>query len=168
MPNEDIVRSYLDAWDAHDPERVAGHFAEHGVRHWQVVLPPMIGGPTRFQGRSEIAAGVKAFMDAVPDMRVEAENVVETDWGAIAEWRVLATHTGSWGGWSGQGEAVDLPGVSFYRINDGAIDEERMHFDPDMMAREWVPKLGTLMGVGVKMWKQGRATRRERKAIPSR
>lgn len=168
MSNEDVVRSYMEAWDAHDPERVASHFTEDGLRHWQVVLPPMIGGPTRFQGRREIAAGVKAFMDAVPDMKVEIENIVETDEGAILEWRVLATHTGSWADWSGQGESVNLPGVSFYRITDGAIEEERMHFDPDMMARKWVPKLGTLMGVGVKMWKQGRATKKQRSHAPGR
>ena len=139
MSNQDLIRSYIEAWNSHDPEAVAGYFAEDGVRHWQVVLPPMIGGPTRFQGRAEIASGVKAFMDAVPDMRVELDNVVETDFGAILEWRVRATHTGSWDDWGGQGEDVDLPGVSFYRIVDGAIAEERMHFDPDMMARNWRP-----------------------------
>jgi len=162
MPHQDLVRSYLEAWNNHDPERVASFFAQDGVRNWEVVLPPMIGGPTRFRGRSEIAAGVKAFMDAVPDLKVEIEDLIETEAGAVLEWRVLATHTGSWGDWSGQGEEVDLPGASFYRIVDGAIAEERMYFDPDMMARKWVPKLGTLMGVGVKMWKQGRATKRTR------
>jgi hypothetical protein len=43
-----------------------------------------------------------------------------------------------------------------------------MYFDPDMMAREWVPKLGTLMGVGVKMWKKGRVTKKQRSAAPAR
>ncbi len=166
MPHDDLIRSYLEAWNSHDPERVAGYFAKDGVRHWEVVLPPMIGGPTRFRGHSEIAAGVKAFMDAVPDMRVEIDDLIETDSGAVLEWRVLATHTGAWGDWRGQGENVDLPGVSIYRIADDAIVEERMHFDPDMMARNWAPGLGALMSVGLKMWKRGRATKRERAAAP--
>jgi steroid delta-isomerase-like uncharacterized protein len=139
MSNTDIVRSYADAWNAHDAERVAGHFTADGVRRWQVVMNPLIGGPTAFQGTKEIASGVATFMEALPDLVVTAETAVETDEGAILEWRVRGTHTGAWGGWVGQGESVDLPGVSVYRMDGGKIVEERMYFDPDMMARNWTP-----------------------------
>jgi steroid delta-isomerase-like uncharacterized protein len=139
MSNAEVVRSYAEAWNAHDARSVAGHFTRDGVRHWQVVVNPLIGGPTRFEGPEEIAAGVKAFMDALPDLVVSAETVVETGDGAVLEWRVRGKHTGAWGGWSGQGEEVDLPGVSVYRIDGDKIAEERMYFDPDMMARNWTP-----------------------------
>jgi len=55
MSNEEVMSSYVEAWNAHDPVRVAGHFAADGVREWHVVQPPMIEGPTRFQGRADIA-----------------------------------------------------------------------------------------------------------------
>ncbi len=142
MSNTEIVRSYISAWNAHDPEAAAEHFADDGVRHWRVVMNPLIGGPTRFEGHEEIAGGVKAFMDAVPDLVVDTPVLVETDDGAILEWVVRATHTGAWGGWAAQGEDVELPGVSIYRVVDGKIVEERMHFDVDMMARNWTPPQG--------------------------
>jgi ketosteroid isomerase-like protein len=135
----ELVDSYFDAWNAHDTGRVASHFTPDGVRHWQVVNNPLIGGPARFEGTDEIEHGVKVFMDAVPDLRVEPGVRAETADGAIFEWRVIGTHTGAWGGWTGQGEAVDLPGVSIVRIADGKFAEERMYFDPDMMARNWRP-----------------------------
>lgn len=168
MSNEEVMSSYVEAWNAHDPVRVAGHFAADGVREWHVVQPPMIEGPTRFQGRADIAAGVTAFMTAVPDMTVEIHTLVETEWGGIGEWTVRATHTGAWDGWSGQGEQIELPGVSIFHIVDGALTEERMFFDPDMMARNWVPPLRTMMAVGTKLWKQGRAIKKARKAALGR
>ena len=63
----------------------------------------------------------------------------ETEDGIIFEWTCTGAHTGAWGDWQGQGEAVELPGVSIMRIADGRILEERMYFDPDMMARNWRP-----------------------------
>jgi ketosteroid isomerase-like protein len=135
----EVVESYFAAWNAHDPGRVAAHFTPNGVRHWRVVNNPAIHSPERFEGRSAIADGVRAFMNMLPDLRVESGVYAETDEGAVFEWTCFGTHTGAWGDWRGQGEAVELPGVSIARIVDGAILEERMYFDPDMMARNWLP-----------------------------
>ena len=138
----DLVMSYAEAWNAHDPNRVAGHFADDGVREWELVMSPLIGGPSTFAGTTEIASGVKAFMDAVPDLTVEVRTVAETNDGAMLEWVVKGTHTGAWGGWTGQGETVELPGVSVYRIAGEKLMEERMYYDPDMMAMNWTPPQG--------------------------
>jgi steroid delta-isomerase-like uncharacterized protein len=138
----EILTSYGEAWNTHDPEKVAGHFAADGVREWELVMSPLIGGSTRFAGPSEIASGVKAFMDAVPDLTVDIRTVAETDDGAMMEWMVTGTHTGAWGGWTGQGEKVEFPGVSVYRIAGDKLMEERMYFDPDLMAKNWSPPKG--------------------------
>jgi steroid delta-isomerase-like uncharacterized protein len=135
----EVVESYFAAWNAHDAEEVAAHFAPDGVRHWKVVNNPAIRSPDRFEGRAAIAAGVAAYIDAFPDLRVEAGEYAESDDGAIFEWTCLGTHTGAWGDWQGQGEAMELPGVSIVRLRDGEIVEERMYFDPDMMGRNWRP-----------------------------
>lgn len=160
MSHHETMTSYAEAWNAHDADRVAEHFSEGGIRHWMAVNSPMIGGPTRFWGREEIREVVQAFIDALPDLTVEFEVLADTDWGGVAEWRVRGTHTGAWGRWAGQGEDVDLPGMSVYRISDGGIDEERMYFDPDMMARNWAVPMGALMGMGVQTFKQSRAARK--------
>jgi steroid delta-isomerase-like uncharacterized protein len=142
MTKTDLIASYADAWNAHDSERVAAHFADDGVREWEVVMNPLIGGPTRFTGPNDIATGVKAFMDALPDLAVEARTLVETSDGAVLEWMVRGTHQGAWGGWTGQDEPVELPGVSVFRVREGKLAEERMYFDPDVMARNWAPPAG--------------------------
>ena len=135
----ELVHAYFAAWNSHDPDGVAAQFAPDGVRRWQVVNNPAIHSPDWFEGRGAIAGGVKAFMDMLPDLRVELGAYAETEDGGIFEWTCFGTHTGAWGDWEGQGEAVELPGVSIVRIADGQILEERMYFDPDMMARNWRP-----------------------------
>jgi hypothetical protein len=160
MTRRELIDSYVAAWNALDPERVAGHFAGNGVRHWEVIVPPMIGGPTSFRGPVEIAKPVRAFMTAVPDLQGEVLGFAETGDGAILEWRHWGTHSGSWAGWSGQGEPIEFQGVSIYRIEGDKLLEERMYFDPDVMARNWAPGLVKLMGLGMKLWTRGRAARK--------
>jgi hypothetical protein len=164
MTRRELIDSYVAAWNALDPEEVAGHFTADGVRHWEVVVPPMIGGPVAFRGPAEIAKPVRDFMTAVPDLQGELLGFAETPNGAFVEWRHWGTHTGAWAGWSGQGEPIAFQGVSIYRIEGDALAEERMYFDPDVMAREWAPGLGTLMGLGFGMWRRGRAAKRARSA----
>lgn len=134
-----VVDSYLAAWNSGDPQAVAAHFEPDGVRRWQVVNDPAVGTPERFEGTEAIAGGVKVFMDAVPDLTVEPGVVAELPDGAILEWTCRGHHTGAWGDWPAQGEEIELPGVSVYRLRDGRIVEERMYFDPDMMLRNWRP-----------------------------
>lgn len=135
----EVVASYHEAWNAHDPVAAAEHFATGGVRRWLVVNNPAVHSPDRFEGREDIAEGIRVFMENTPDLRVELGAYAETDDGAMFEWTCLGTHTGAWGDWQGQGEHLELPGVSVVRVADGLIAEEKMYFDPDMMAREWRP-----------------------------
>lgn len=135
----EVVASYHAAWNAHDPVACGEHFAPDGVRRWMVVNNPAVHSPDSFAGPEAIAEGIRAFMDNTPDLRVELGAYAEDDEGAIFEWTVLGTHTGTWGDWQGQGEDLELPGVSILRVADGKILEERMYFDPDMMARNGRP-----------------------------
>jgi ketosteroid isomerase-like protein len=134
-----IISSYQAAWNAHDPVACAEHFAPDGVRRWMVVNNPAVHSPDSFTGHEDIAEGIRAFMENTPDLRVEIGACADSDDGAIFEWTVLGTHTGAWGDWQGQGEDLELPGVSVLRVADGRIVEEKMFFDPDMMARNWRP-----------------------------
>ena len=104
-----------------------------------VVNNPAVHSPDSVEGREAIADGIRAFMENTPDLRVELGAYAEDDEGAIFEWTVLGTRTGAWGDWHGQGDDLELPGVSILCVADGRILEERMYFDPDMMARNWKP-----------------------------
>jgi len=57
-----------------------------------------------------------------------------------------------------------MGGVCVYRTAADKLAEECIYFDPDLMVRNWAPPLGTLMGVGLTMWRGGRATKRARRS----
>lgn len=167
MSKLEPVESYIAAWRERDPEKIAAHFADDGVRRWEFVVPPVIGGPHEFRGPAEIARPIRALIGAIPDLDLAVPRLVESDDGAMLEWVHTGTHTGAWNKWTPQGERVEFAGVSVYRIAGDKIAEERIYLDPDLMVRNWAPPLGTLMGVGMTMWKEGRATKRTRTRTPA-
>ncbi|MCU0306420.1 MAG: ester cyclase [Thermoleophilia bacterium] len=108
------------------------------MREWMVKpLSPVI--PARYEGRAAVVEGIAGFMGALPDIRVEGGDAWEIEGGAVLEWRVTGTHTADWDGWDAQGEAVDFPGCSVYRIEDGMIRRERMYWDTAQMVAGWRP-----------------------------
>lgn len=163
MSGRQVVESYVEAWRARDPERIAAHFTEDGVRRWEIVVPPVIGGPRYFQGRAQIAVPVRALLTAVPDLALEVRRVAESPDGGMLEWRHYGTHTGAWNRWTPQGEPVEFSGVSVYRIAGDQIADECVYFDPDLLVREWAVPLGALARVGVRTLRDARVIRRRRR-----
>lgn len=133
----EVMDRYRAAWNAHDADACGALFTDDGVREWCVVPNALIGAKARYEGPADVADGIAAYIAAMPDLTVEWGATAETADGAIVEWRVVGHHTAAWGGWPPQGEVVDLPGVSVCRVKDGRIAEEKMYFDPDMMARNF-------------------------------
>lgn len=132
-----LVNDYLDAWNAHDPSRCAQCFTEDAVREWKVLPLPLTGGVARFEGNAAVEESIRVFMDAAPDLTVTELSRAEGDGHVVLEWLVKGTHTGDWGGWTAQGEAVEFPGVSIYEFEGGLFREERMYFDNNLMASNW-------------------------------
>jgi steroid delta-isomerase-like uncharacterized protein len=161
--NREVMESYVAAWRERDPQKIAAHFADEGVRRWEIVVPIPIGGPNRFQGREEIAEPMRSLLTAIPDLELEVRQLVGTDEGGLLEWVHSGTHTGAWNKLAPQGEHVEFSGVAVYTISEGKITEERLYFDPNLLVRDWAIPLDTLMGVGMTMWKQGRATKKARR-----
>ena len=164
MTTREIVDSYVAAWRERDPERIAAHFAADGVRRWEIVVPPVIGGPREFHGPAEIAGPIRSLLRAIPDLGLEVRRRIETDDGCMLEWLHSGTHAGAWNKWTPQREHVEFSGVSVYRTVGDKLAEECIYFDPDLMVRNWAPPLGTLMGVGLTMWRGGRAIKRGRRS----
>lgn len=164
MSGREIVDAYVASWQDRDPERIAGHFAEDGVRRWEIVVPPVLGGPHHFQGRAAIVAPIRNLLTAIPDLGLEVRGFGETEDGGMLEWRHFGTHTGAWNRWSPQGEPVEFSGVSVYRIAGDEIADECIYFDPDLLVREWAVPLGALASVGIGTLRAGRAIRRRRRS----
>jgi steroid delta-isomerase-like uncharacterized protein len=129
-----IARLLEEAWNARDGSAVASAFAPDGVRV-EYALPG-----ARLEGRGEIARHTQAYVDAVPDCRLEIRSAHDGPDGAVTvEWTLRGTHTGDLPGLPARGEPVVLDGVSVCTTIGGLIREERVYWDA----------AGLLAGAGV-------------------
>ena len=119
------LQEFVEAWNAHDPEGIAGQFTPDGVRH-QFALPE-----ARLAGREAIAQGVGAIVHAAPGavLDVRAQSVGE-DGRVTVEWTFSGTLENDFPGMPANGQAFSLPGISVYTLaDDGQIAEERVYWD---------------------------------------
>jgi len=110
-----LVEQLMAAWNTHDADAVAAHFAADVVNHdAQPGSPP---------GREGIKFTVQPFLAAFPDLRVEAHHVlVDGDMVAFLT-RISGTHTGPYADIPASGNSLTLEGASVIRIEDGEIAE---------------------------------------------
>ena len=63
------------------------------------------------------------FKGAIPDLRVEIEDIVATEEQAVVRWRSTGTHVGEGFGLTPTGQPVDFRGMTWLRFRDGKIAE---------------------------------------------
>lgn len=121
-PAEELGRTYISAWNAHDGAAVAAAVTGSYV-------DPTLRGPLRGDA---VAALVDALCAAFPDLRFEetAPPLVAGD-RMVLEWRMRGTNTGAPlpGAPAPTGAAVDLPGVDVVTLSDGRIVDVVGYFD---------------------------------------
>lgn len=110
-------------WSSRDASKIAGMYAENGVRH-QVALPE-----GRFEGREAIAGAAQGLIDAVPDEVVEVRKVIDGGSTVAVEWVFKGTHSNDSPGWPAKNEKVELVGVSVCDMDGDLIKEERVYWD---------------------------------------
>jgi len=64
-----------------------------------------------------------AFLQAVPDLRIEVEDAVAEGESVVVRWRVTGTHRGDGLGIPPSGRAVDARGMSWFHVRDGRLVE---------------------------------------------
>ena len=121
------VRRFVDqVWNGRDYEAAADLFAPRYTNAFGT-------GP---EARAE---AVRLYHRAFPDLRVEVDELIEAADTVVLRGRLRGTDTGGYAG----------------RPPTGAVTEEWfvsiMHFEGDLVAREWVgaDKLGLFIGLGV-------------------
>ena len=109
MTNERLDE-FMEAWNAHDVERIVSYFTDDCVFHASV--GPELTGAT-YAGRDEVRRGVAAFFERYPDGRFEdATSFVAGDKGA-SEWTFTWTGPG--------GEAVATRGCDLFEFEGDLI-----------------------------------------------
>lgn len=64
-----------------------------------------------------------AFLQAIPDLRIEVEGSVAEGDAVVLRWRVTGTHRGDGLGIPPSGRRVDARGMSWFQIRDGRMVE---------------------------------------------
>jgi predicted ester cyclase len=117
----ELARSYTDAWNSHDPTKVAAHFVPGGT------IAINGGEPT------EVTEVARSFIDAFPDIQVFMDDVVLNDETVEYHWTFSGTNTGM----GGTGKAVRITGFEEWTVGDGGlVVESRGSYDQDDYARQ--------------------------------
>jgi steroid delta-isomerase-like uncharacterized protein len=112
MSIDTALEQYFDAWNSHQPERVAEALTDGGTYE-----DPTTGGPLSGDALTASVAGVLA---GFPDVHFEIDSVATTGDRATAQWRMQGTNTGPLPGGPATGATLDLPGADFFTYDADA------------------------------------------------
>jgi steroid delta-isomerase-like uncharacterized protein len=123
-PAPALIEDYVTALNAHEPDRVAALYAEDAV-----VEQAIQSGGT-FVGRDEIRGWVADNMQGIPDLVVTTESTISEGEHIAWAWVYRGSYTGQYPGLpAGQGQLVELRGVSLLELRNSEIVRETVYFD---------------------------------------
>jgi steroid delta-isomerase-like uncharacterized protein len=112
----EVVRQWVEAWNAHDPQAVGALTAPDFVRH-DASSPELVGPEAEMQF---VAAAIAAF----PDLHFAVNHVV-ADGDLVADHLTgTGTHQGEFVGIPPTGRAVRFETMETYRIADAQVAEQ--------------------------------------------
>jgi steroid delta-isomerase-like uncharacterized protein len=121
---QEVGAQFIDAFNAHDEERIRELSAENEV---------FDGPAVRVEGKDAATAYAMAWINAFSDARIEVHNeLVVGDW-VVQEFVFAGTHTGTLHSPTGDIPATNRElrgrGVQILRIEDGLVVDTRLYFD---------------------------------------
>jgi len=118
-------RRYADAWNSHNPENVAGFFAEAGSLS-------VNNGPPAI-GRAAIAEIARGFMRDFPDLKVSMDSLTHDSDGTRFHWTLTGTNSGP----GGSGKRVRISGHELWSLDgNGLVAESKGNFDATEYERQ--------------------------------
>jgi steroid delta-isomerase-like uncharacterized protein len=138
----ELVASWLDAWNSHQPDRVLALLTDD-------VEARDDSWPRPMHGHGEVREFVEALWRAVPDMAFEliaGPYVIPGEPRASFHWRGTGTFTGPMDppGFAPTGRHWEIDGADFHEYRDGRISKLRVVFDLMSVSRQ----LGVMPAAG--------------------
>lgn len=119
----EVVAQYAAAWEALDPDQIAGLYAEDAV-HEDVPLGMEVQGP------AAIRESVAGFINAFSDASMESTTAFASENQAADVWAFTGNYTGTLEGLPpGSGQPVTMRGVSLLEFADGEIQRSADYYD---------------------------------------
>jgi steroid delta-isomerase-like uncharacterized protein len=124
--NTDVVQAWMEAWNSHDPDKVAALYTEDAV-----LEDVTLGAVSR--GRAAIRVFAVSSFTALPDGRFDlVRSTVKGDHGTI-EWVLRGTDTGIFGG---TGKPFTVRGVSAIDVHGTRLARDTVYWDLATVLRE--------------------------------
>lgn len=118
--NAGIVRQAFDAWNAHDPKRLASLLDEELVMESDTLPAPV-------RGREAQRQFMEMYLHAFPDIHFEVEQMLATGDHVVTRWHATGTH---------RGELMGIPATN--RRGEGLHGCSVIQLKNDRIAREWI------------------------------
>lgn len=123
------IEAILEAWHAHDVDRLLTFFRPDVVWHdLGMPNPPA-------NGRSEVRSFCETVLRAFPDLRYELRGPIcisEDRQSCVIPWTISATNTGAFDppGFAPTGKALRVSGLDYITFQDGLVTTIETRFDP--------------------------------------
>jgi len=109
-----FVRRYVEAWNAHDAERVAAFYAHEFQDDDVAEAAPR-------DGREHMRRKIAAYLQAFPDLHLTLDECVVEGNRVVVFWRWSGTHQGTFMRIPPTGRAVTVRGSSLLTLEEGHI-----------------------------------------------
>jgi steroid delta-isomerase-like uncharacterized protein len=121
----EIGQRFIDAFNAHDEQRISELNAENTVFE--------APGDVRMEGRDAATEYAMAWLRAFPDARITVHNeLVDGDW-VVQEFAFTGTHESTFVSPAGEIPATHKTlngrGVQIFRVEGETVEETRLYFD---------------------------------------
>jgi steroid delta-isomerase-like uncharacterized protein len=125
----DLIREWMDGWNAHDADRVAAVFTDDCV--YEDVTFGVVN-----RGKDELRAFVNGFVAVAPDCAFEpGKSFVAGDFGG-AEWTATGTQKGDMPGMPASNRSFSIRGASIFELRDGLLHRCSDYWDMAIFMRQ--------------------------------
>lgn len=69
------------------------------------------------------------YREVMPDLTITVERQLDTGDYAVCHWHAVGTHQGEVFGVKGSGNKIELEGISYFRMRNGRLAEQWIHYD---------------------------------------
>jgi steroid delta-isomerase-like uncharacterized protein len=122
LTNKQIIRRWFDrVWNQRDERMVHELMAKDCIAHGL--------GPDPLVGPEGFMPFYRAFVSAMPDLRISIEDLLEEDDRVVARWTATGTLTGEGLGVKPTGRRASMAGMTIGRIANGQLVEGWNTFD---------------------------------------
>jgi len=117
-----LVTELLEAWNAHDLDRVAAFYAE-------TYEGTDVGEASPLRGREAVRRMVARYLRAFPDLEFDEEDMIVQGQRVALMWKVRGTHRGPLMNIPATNRATEIRGMSLLTIEDGRIVRQTSIWD---------------------------------------